>query len=501
MSDTESGFQKFLRTATQRMRVQRLINWAGLSLRYLAALLVVAMAALLVFPQTALVILAVLASAGAVWLATLAAAWFRPVDAKKTARMADAKFGLPDHTLTSSELHSEKGGGWLRLQHEDTTARLRDVDWKSSWPMRWPRFSALAGAAVVLLGGLVALRLTVYAPEAPVVAEQTGLGNEAATVEELLKDWEKAAELTGDPELKNLLAELQPMREQLPKMTEREMLLTLSKIENKLEALREAAGKESLEASAADMAAAFENVEGMSALAAALRQKNFEKADKLAEKEAEKLSQPGAETPKGAEQAVGQMSKAAQKLEKTGRTEAASAMQQASQSAAKKDPAGLGKAMGQLSKCLAREASRQAASSRLGLQLAQIGQCKGGMGENKGEGMGMGAGLSLLPKLSEMKSPGKGAGSETDPNRFGDPTQSETARTQENLTGAAGEGESETEALSSDAPSGEAPRSGKAAQFAQYEKLSRQAIADESLPLAYRETIKKYFEAIRPADK
>lgn len=481
----------------QRMRVQRLMDWAGLSLRYVVAVLGVAVVVLLVFPSAGMVVSAALAFALTVWLVLLAAAWFRPVDTAKTVRVADAKFGLPDHTLTASELPAEDAAGWLRLQHEDTDARLRGVDWKTSWPLRWPRFSALAATAAVLLAGLLALRLTIFAPAAPVVVEQAGLVNEAAAVEELLKDWDKAAELTQDPELKDLLAELQPLREQLPKMDEREMLLTLSKIENKLEALRDAAGKESLEASAADMAAAFESVDGMSAMAAALRQKNFEKASKLAEKEAEKLSQPGAEIPKGADQAGEQMSKAAQKLEKSGRAEAASAMQQVSQGAAKKDPAEMGKGMGQLGQCMSREASRQAAATRLGLQLAQIGQCKGGMGNKEG----MGAGLSLMPKLSLMKSPGgKGAGSETDPNRFGDPTQAEAARTQENLTGALGEGESETETLSSDAPGGEAPRAGKTAQFAQYEKLSRQAIADESLPLAYRETIKKYFEAIRPVE-
>jgi len=481
----------------QRMRVQRLMNWAGLSVRYLAALLVGTLIVLLLFPQARLVIPGLFAIAGVIGLTVLAVAWFRPVDAKKTVRMADAKFGLPDHLLTSSELPSGEGEGWVRLQHEDTIARLRAVDWQGSWPLCWPRCSALAGGAAVVLAALLALLLTTYAPGIPEAAGPAGLLNEAAAVEELLKDWEKAAERTADPELKNLLAELQPLREQLPKMTEREMLLALSKIENKLEALREAAGKESLEASAADMAAAFENVEGLSALAAALRQKNFAKAEKLAEKEAEKLSRPGAEIPQGAEQAGEHMSKVAQKLAKTGCAEASSALQQASQSTAKKDPAGLGQAMSQLSKSLAREASRQAASRRLGLQLAQIGECKGGLGEGEGPG----AGLSLLPKLSEMKSPGQGAGGETDPNRVGDPTRSDPARSQENLTGTAGEGESEAETLSSDAPGGEAPRSGKAAQFAPYEKLSQQAIADESLPLAYRQTIKKYFEAIRPTDQ
>jgi hypothetical protein len=498
MSDCKSGFPHFLRMAVRRMRVQRLVTWAGYSFRVAVVLLVLALTGLLVFPQAGAVVVGMVGLAVVLWLAALASAWLWPVDEVKTVRTADARFGLPDHTLTSQELHSAEGVGWLRLQHEDTVSRLGNLDWKRAWPLRWPRFSKVAAVVVgVLLAALLALRLTDYVPAVPVRAE-SGLSEQAATVEELLKDWDKAAEELDDEELKNLLAELQPIREQLPKMDEREMLLALSKIENKLEALRDAASKDSLEAAAADMAAAFENVGGMNAMAAALRQKNFEKAAEQAEKEAEKLAQPGALTPKGADQAAAQqqMSKASQKLEKSGQSTAASAMQMARQSALKKDPAGMSQALEKLGQCMSREASRQAANKRLGLQLAQIGQCKGGMCDKEG----MGQGLSLLPKLSTMKKPGKGAGSDTDLDRLKDPTRMDAARSEENLAGTAGEGESESENLSSDTPGGEVPRAGRSAQFAKYEKLSEQAIADESLPLAYREAIRKYFKAIRPVE-
>ena len=415
-------------------------------------------------------------------MAGLAGVWFWPVEESRAARQADRQFGLPDDTLTSQELRSEGGTGWLRLQHEDSQARRHAVDW-AAWPVRWPRWSIATGLAVVLLLALVVLRLTIYAPEPPVLVEAAGLTEEAAAIEEMLQDWDKAAEMTEDPDLKELLAELQPLREQLPDMTEREMLLTLSKIENSLEALRDAAGRDSLEASAAE-------------LAAALRQKDFPKAARQAGEEAEKLSRREAQIPKGADQSATQqaMNTTARKLDASGRSAAASALRQISRGAEKNDPSGMCQGMKKLGECLAREASRQAAKRRLGLQLAQIGQCKGGLGQKEG----LGAGLSLLPKLSQSSSPGQGAGSETDPNRFGAPTRMEADRTGETLTGVLGEGESETETLSSDAPGGEAPRAGRSAQFAQYEKLSQQAIADENLPLAHRETIRKYFESIKP---
>lgn len=496
MPESLSGLQEPIATARSRMRRQRLVRTAGLWLRGLAGFLVVALAVMAFFPQFAPGIGLVLGLVAGGACVSLVVAWIRPIPDHHVARAVDVQFGLPDHTLSASELPPEAGTEWLRLQHADTVARLTNLDWKTRWPVVWPKFSAAAGVAVLLLSALVAFRFA-FLPVA-VTAATSGPNEDAAAIEEILADWEKAAELTEDPELKALLAELQPLRDQLPTMNEREMLLALSKLENKLEALRESAAKDSMETSAADMAAALENVDGMGALAAALRRKEFEEAAKLAEKEAQKLGEKGAKTPAGSDSASTQqqMSKASEKLSQSGQHEAASAMNQTREGGQKKDPSQMSKGLARLGQSLAKSGQSQAAQARLGLQLAQLGECKGGMGQKPGEGMGRG--MSLLPKLSEQKGKGKGAGSETDPDRAKAATDLGSERSLEGLTGQAGAGDSLVETLASDTPGSEAPREGRSAQFAQYEKLSQQAITDENLPLAYRESIRKYFEAIKP---
>lgn len=478
------------------MRRQRLIRVAGLVLRGLAGLLAVALAAIWFFPQIATGVVIVLGLAVVVVLVLMASAWLRPISDHRVVRAVDSHFGLPDHTLSAAELQPEAGADWLRLQHADTAARLTNLDWKARWPVNWPKFSAAAGVAVFLLSALMVFRFAFLPVTATAAA--SGPNEDAAAIEEILADWEKAAELTEDPELKELLAELQPLRDQLPTMNEREMLLALSKLENKLEALRESAAKDSMETSAADMAAALENVDGMGALAAALRRKEFEEAAKLAEKEAQKLGEKGAKTPAGSDSASTQlqMSKASERLSQSGQPEAASAMNQTREGGQKKDPSEMSKGMAKLGQCLAKAGQCQSARARLGLQLAQLGECKGGMGQKPGEGMGRG--MSLLPKLSQQKGKGRGAGSETDLDREKAATDLGSERSLEGLTGQAGEGDSQIETQTSDTPGSEAPREGRSAQFAQYEKLSQQAIADENLPLAYRESIRKYFEAIKP---
>ena len=492
MPESQPGLQESIATARSRIRKQRLVSASGMALRALGAVLVVAVLAAWIFPTAAVACAGLAALSALAALVFLVVVWLQPVSDLHAARAIDTHFGLPDHTLSASELKPETGESWLRLQREDTAARLTNLDWKTRWPITWPKFSAAAGAIVVLLAALLATRLAFLPPAAPIA--EAGPNQDAAAIEEILKDWEKAAELTEDPELKELLAELQPLRDELPKMSEREMLLALSKLESKLEALREAASKDSMEASAGDMAAALENVEGMGALAASLRRKEFDKAAEQADKESKKLSQKDAKIPSGADSASTQqqMSKASAKLSQSGQAKAASAMNQTREGAQNQSPSQMSQGLKELGQCMAKAGQCQSTKARLSLQLAQLGQCKNGMGQCDGKGM------SLLVKIGEGKN-GKGAGSAIDPNREKDPTDLGSTRSLEGLTGAAGEGESETETLNTDTPGGEAPRDERNAQFAKYEKLSQQAIADENLPLAYREAIRKYFEAIRPA--
>jgi hypothetical protein len=110
-------------------------------------------------------------------------------------------------------------------------------------------------------------------------------------------------------------------------------------------------------------------------------------------------------------------------------------------------------------------------------------------------------GISLVPKLALMHSqkPGHGAGSETDPNRVGAPTELASDRNREHLEGVANEqGDTDTTNLTTLDPNVEHVATRGAANFQAYEKLSQEAIADENLPLAHRQTIRRYFESIRP---
>jgi len=438
---------------------------------------------------------AILYGAGALVVVAFALGWGFPVTPETLHRSMDRALGLPDHTITAGE-RAGRDDEWSALQKADTLERLRTANWSRAWPLRRLPFTNLAAFAGLCFALIISMRAAAYVPPQPPVPTNLAAAATAAAFAEVFDDWEQAAKEFDDPGLARFLEETAPLREALEsgQLSERETLLTLSKLEDALEQRREQLGVESMEAAAEPMADAFSDMQ-MNALAAAMRKSDFAAAKAQAEKQAEKLSQPGAESPESAAQESAQqkMSRAADALEKAGEKNAAAAMKQAQQAGEKKDAAQMSQAMQKLGQCMGREATRKEASQRIGSQLAQVKMGKQCLGDKDG----LGSALGLLPKLCQ-KPGGGGAGAESDPNREKDPTELDASRTAETVSGVAGEGDSEKETLASDTPGPETTRSGRGADFSEYQKLSETAIADENLPIAYRETIRKYFEAIRP---
>jgi hypothetical protein len=234
----------------------------------------------------------------------------------------------------------------------------------------------------------------------------------------------------------------------------------------------------------------------MSGLAAALQRKDFAAAREQATQAQEKYNTGAAKMPEGenAHTAANRLGDAAQKASND--AQASSSLSQMQSSVSHKDGQGMAKGLDGLKNSLGQQAQRQAQSHNLGMQLAQLGQCKNGMCNGAGSGMKMG-----LPQLSLAKSLQQqhGAGSTVDPNRFGAQTQLDAGHQQMKITGTAGDGASETQTESTNDPHQEQTASSmNKAQFSAYEKLSEQATEDENLPVADRQMIKRYFEDIRP---
>ncbi|HEY3899511.1 MAG TPA: hypothetical protein VGM54_12900 [Chthoniobacter sp.] len=492
--------ERFVRKAIWRIRLERLRLALGVMVWISLAAATIWTAGLLWRPQWALAAPIGIAVIGALLFVAADVALFWQVDRRSVLLRLDRQLGLADATISASELTGDIRDDWRWRQLAQTVNRLSTRSWDERWPRRWPGLVGLGAATLAVLCALLlaAWRVErVQAQPGPTPFQKA----QFQALEEVFKDWDEAAKKTNDPKLQEQLALMKPLREQMlsGKIDDKEVLAALSRLEEKLQAAREQIQAQSLEPSAAELASALEPFQGMSAMAASLRRKDFGQAEKLAQELAEKLNQPGAKLPEGADQRENQLRLAntAQTMQQRGQNSVSQALQKMEQGMQNANNQQTSEGLDGLKKNFGDQAKRDAEKQRLATQLAQMGAAKDSLGSGKSVARGM----SLLPRLADSKQHGNGAGSEIDPHRFGAETNIASNRTEEKVTGETSDGDSVITTEKSREHSKEAPTSVHQANFHEYEKLSREAIEDESIPLAHREAIRKYFEMIRPAEK
>ncbi len=419
----------------------------------------------------------------------------------------DTQAKLPDSVLTTGDWEGASPDGWREGQRRATLKALEGIDWRAAWPVSWPRLLWLPLVSSLLLAAIIGLvrqnwQVKHRAQEAALAQENAPVpAAQLKPLEEVFADWDAAQKIAPSPELEQLLREIKPMRDQMAagQMNEKQLLLKLNEVEARLQAAQERLEAESLEPLAHTMAEAVRNLDGMSAMAAALERKDFSAAAQEAGQAGQKYSSGEAKMADGAsaQAASDQLGQAAQQA--SGDPQTASSLRQMQGSLGQKNGSQMSKGLGGLKNSFAQEAARQSQGHCNGIQLAQLGECKSGLCNHPGNGP---PGIKMgLPQLSLARSlqPEKGAGSNTDPNRSGPRTSLDSHTNEMKLTGTAGEGPSETQTESSNDPQLEQTASSvRAPEFSAYQKMSEQAIDDENLPVADRQMIKRYFEDIRP---
>lgn len=495
------ALEVFVQRAVWRLRLERFRTAVGTMIRILLVGAVLWAAVLLWKPELALGVPVGIGLAAALLFVTADVALFWSVDRRNLLRRLDRQFKLSDGVLTAEELAEEQKDAWRVKQLSHTVASLKGRNWEEQWLRRWPRHTGFATVALVAFSALL---FHCYSVEKALAETPISpfLQSQYQALEDVFKDWELAQDEIQDPELQKLLEELRPLREKLQagEIKEGEVLAELSRVEDKLEAARKALEAQSLAPFAADLAGAFEPIAGMSSTASALRRGDFGQAEQRAGEAADKLAQEGAQVPEGSQNAANQnrISNLAQNMRQRGNESAAQNLQQLQQGMKSGDPQQMSNALRGLQASFGRQARRDNERQRLKMQLAQMGQCK----ECLGSGSSLCQSMSLFPKLTMQKSVGgKSAGSDTDPSRFGAETQLAATRREEQLSGALDSGDSDVQTESSMQQNREVAAGPRQVNFQRYEKLSQEAIENENIPLAHRQSIRKYFELIRPSEK
>jgi len=213
----------------------------------------------------------------------------------------------------------------------------------------------------------------------------------------------------------------------------------------------------------------------------ALQQGKYEKAAEQLEKAEPKLDRKEAKTLKE------KLAQAAKKMEDAGLSELSTATTELAESLDDDGATAQGacKKLGNLARSQGR---RKQINDLLTLSCNNLSECKGNCQKNST------AQLRLKKKSTEPKSTwGMGISGNTD----GEHTKLDSARKREQIQGQMGEGESESETTHMPEGRQTASRTYKE-QYQKYRRMTEAALNSEPIPLGHRQTIRRYFELIRP---
>jgi hypothetical protein len=396
----------------------------------------------------------------------------------------DRVCGLKDRTETSLRfLESSDDSPMRRLQIADTEIRLSSIDLSSVAPIRTPRPWLLGMAlttAALLFSFITGPHTQVEASIAPndVVLAQ------AARVDASMEELHQLKEEQVDPELEKLLKEMAAKIEELklPEMEPKEALAKLSEMEASMQEMQKQLNDPQTESDLQEIGHALALSESMAAAGQAMSKGEMDKAaEELAKLEMPELDR---KTEKAVTEKLNQLQQNASDGAK--RQQLKEALGQVSQGLSQGDKSKFKDGTNGLACECKKQGQRKKLSDLLRKQCQCLCECKG---ECEKE---------CKSTNDSNKKGGTKAGLGRSGNDPGDKTAKLKTGPQMNITGQeSGQGDVDIETSTAPEQEQEAVR-----QYRQnadkYEALSESVLESESIPLGHRQTIRRYFEMIRP---
>lgn len=414
----------------------------------------------------------------------------RRVSWQSTATAIDGHYGLKDRVLSALQfLTGEKKSAVHQLQEADAISHLDGISAKEVVPIRVPKTLPVALFVALLSGAIMLAPVGRSSVDASPSEPLAHIQNEAEKIEEeIIDQLEELAEHPEGQELRELVSEMKELLQEMkePGVDERQAIAKISEMQAAIAAMQSEYNLEAMDANmeaigeamtaTASLQKAGEELKNQNYDAAAKQLENFDPKD-LTNRESQSLQKSLAKLSKKLDAESGKQGKLSQSLSKM-----CEGMKEGNKKECKNGAcklAGLCKKQG----------LRKKIGNCLGCQLGMLSQCKGAC-SGKGGGMGMNISKSNRPTDKwGMGASGKPLGDEA--------TQLDGARKREELTGTAGEGPSEKEVSHSPEGRQMATRSYKES-YKKFKKMSENVLDSEPLPLGHRQTIRTYFEGIRP---
>jgi hypothetical protein len=401
----------------------------------------------------------------------------------------DQHYRLKDRSATALEFLTKPTPTALHtLQIADAVDHLRRVDPRQVVPLRRPRsmpyalglWVAAAGIAVVVwLFPLV--NSSVEAGPAQVPPQILA---EAERLQESLQDLEEIAREEENKELEKLVEELRKKTEEMkqPGIDEREALAKLSEMEAAIQAQQAQYNTAVVDGQLQSLGSAMTAAAALEGAGKALEECKLEKAAQ----ELEKLDEPKLER-KEAKVVEEKLKKVAKEMGDVGLGQLSGAVSDFADSV--KGGKGKGK---KATKVLAKEVKNQARRKRINdLLNAELDNLKEGKCNCQANSLVKGK------KPEKSTSPSSTFGAGTSGNVQGEKTNLLGQRNNVDITGTPGEGPSDVETTASPEARQQARRGYKDV-YQKYRRMSDAVLDSEPIPLGHRQTIRRYFELIRP---
>ncbi len=422
----------------------------------------------------------------AIALPTLTAVGFSFMKSRSlmnAAQFIDNTCHLKDRIQTALQFLNAPGDDAVRrLQLEDAAAHLSSVDLQSILPVKAPQtwnVAVVGAVAVFLLGFLAAPREIV---QASVIANEV-VAEQAAQASESLEELKEFQEEHQDADLDKMLKEMNQQLKVLadPGTTPKEALAKLSEMEASLQEMQQQLNDPAAESQLKDIGEALLLAEPTAAAGAALSKGDMQKA-------AEELSQmTKPQLDRKTEKAVKEKLEQAQ--QKAGERNQTKDIQKSLDKMTKGLSDNGKEQFEEGAKALAEECKQQGKKQELSELLKKqsqfLGECKA---ECESESRNLAQGSRKGGNKAGKGSTGM-AGSKTALQKTGNELK---------LTGQdSGQGDVDKETIAGEMEEQESVRQYRE-KAGQYEALSESALESESIPLGQRQTIRRYFELIRP---
>lgn len=414
--------------------------------------------------------------------------FFRPLRWHAAAAAVDAHYRLKDRAVTAlAFLQKSEKTPLDELQVSDAARHLSQIDPPAVVPWKSPR---LLPAALAALAAAVALMVWPTGPRAVQAGVSEPLAEIVAAADNIAEDLNAFEEVAKREQNRDLEKLIEMLREKVDEMKEpgvdlREALAKLSEMQSAIQAQQAQYNVELVDAQLESLGSGMSLSQALADAGKSLVEAKFDKAAE----QLEQLEEPDLER-KEAKAVDEQMKKSAQQMGEVGLGDLADATSEMADGI----KGGKGKfqrGARKLAKEVKKHQRRRRINELLVSELKRLTECKCDCQKNC---------LTRGKNPRKSTSPSESFGLSTSGNTRGDKTNLLAKKNLEQVSGpTADEGPSEVETTHSPEGRQQAVR-GYRESYQKYRRMSESVLDSEPIPLGHRQTIRRYFELIRPQE-